>query len=60
MQTRRPSPPKSGLRRGAATLDYLLLLGVIFAAGAVLVPLSQYAINVVYDIICTLVAWPFV
>tara|TARA_Y100000588_G_scaffold378211_1_gene458376 strand:- start:794 stop:961 length:168 start_codon:yes stop_codon:yes gene_type:complete len=47
-------------RRGAATLDYLLVLAVILSLAALLIPMSRHAITVVYEIICSLVAWPFV
>jgi len=47
-------------RRGAATLDYILVLGVIVSLAALLIPMSRHAITVVYEIVCSLVAWPFV
>jgi len=62
IRTHRPSQtgPRHASRRGAATLDYVLVLAVILALAALLIPLSRHAITVVYEIICTLVAWPFV
>ncbi len=47
-------------RRGATTLDYVLVLCVILSMAALLIPMSRHAITVVYNIICSLVAWPFV
>ena len=47
-------------RRGAATLDYVLVLAVILSLAALMIPMSRHAITVVYEIICSLVAWPFV
>ncbi|MBQ16983.1 MAG: hypothetical protein CMJ65_07660 [Planctomycetaceae bacterium] len=62
MLRKRPpgSDNDSSRRRGAATLDYVLVLGVIVSLAALMIPMSRHAITVVYDIICTLVAWPFV
>ncbi|MDP7277396.1 MAG: hypothetical protein QF363_18090, partial [Planctomycetaceae bacterium] len=59
--TRPPGSHTYSTRRGgAATLDYVLVLGVIVSLAALMIPMSRHAITVVYDIICTLVAWPFV
>ena len=41
-------------------MDYVLALGVVLSLAALIIPLSKFAITVVYDFICTLVAWPFV
>ncbi len=41
-------------------LDYFLVLAVILSLSALLIPMSRHAITVVYEIICALVAWPFV
>ena len=62
IRTNRPSqtPRRHASRRGATTLDYVLVLAVILAMAALLIPMSRHAISVVYEIICTLVAWPFV
>lgn len=56
----RCSPREPASRHGAATLDYVLALGVVLSLAALIIPLSKFAITVVYDFICTLVAWPFV
>ncbi len=47
-------------RRGASSLDFVLVLAVILSIAALLIPMSRHAITVVYEIICSLVAWPFV
>ena len=62
VQTTRPSVPgrRHSSRRGAATLDYVLVLGVILSLAAFLIPMSRHAITAVYEIICSLIAWPFV
>ena len=45
---------------GIAGLDFVLVLAVILSIAALLIPMSRHAITVVYEIICSLVAWPFV
>ena len=45
-------------RRGAATLDYVLLLGVIFPLVAFAIPSGKRIIQLTYELICTLIAWP--
>ena len=62
IQSIRPSKAdcRHSKRRGAATLDYILVLAVILSIAALLIPMSRHAISVVYEIICSLVAWPFV
>ncbi|MFP6702215.1 MAG: hypothetical protein VB861_10750 [Planctomycetaceae bacterium] len=62
IQSIRPSNAgcRHSKRRGAATLDYILVLAVILSIAALLIPMSRHAISVVYEIICSLVAWPFV
>ena len=47
-------------RRAASSLDFVLVLAVILSMAALLIPMSRNAITVVYEIICSLVAWPFV
>ncbi len=46
-------------RLGAATLDYVLLLGVIFPLVAFIVPTGKKMIQLAYEMACTLIAWPF-
>jgi len=59
MLVRRARHRSAGGRRGAAALDAVLVLAVVVAAASLVLPLSMYVIKVVYEIICTLVAWPF-
>jgi len=54
-----PDPPRSP-HSGAATIDTILVLAVVVSMAALLIPMSRHAIKVVYEIICSLVAWPFV
>ena len=46
-------------RAGVSTLDYILLLGVIFPLVAFAIPAGKRIIELSYEMICTLVAWPF-
>lgn len=46
-------------RNGAATLDYILLLGVILPLVAFVMPTGKRIIQLTYEMICTLIAWPF-
>lgn len=46
-------------RRGASTLDYVLVLGVTFPLVAFIVWASPRLIRQVYEMILVLVAWPF-
>jgi len=46
-------------RSGVSTLDYILVLGVIFPMVAVLVPMGKRMIQLVYEMTCVLIAWPF-
>lgn len=47
------------VRDGAATLDYILLLGVILPLVAFVMPTGKRIIQLTYEMICTLIAWPF-
>lgn len=46
-------------RRGAATLDYVLVLGVILPLAAFVIPISMRMIRAVYEMIVVLISWPF-
>jgi hypothetical protein len=46
-------------RRGAAALDYALVLGVILPAATIVIPGSIRMIRAVYEMTVALVAWPF-
>ncbi len=46
-------------RSGVSTLDYILLLGVILPLVAFVVPAGKRIIQLTYEMICTLIAWPF-
>lgn len=46
-------------RRGAATLDYVLLLAIILPMAAFVLWASPRIMNLVYEMTCVLVSWPF-
>lgn len=47
-------------RRGAATLDYVLVLvGIILPVMVVVLPLSQRIIVLVYEMLVVQLSWPF-
>ena len=46
-------------RRGAATLDYVLVLGVILPLATICIPMGIRLIRPVYEMICVLISWPF-
>jgi hypothetical protein len=50
---------RRGSRRGAATLDYVLVLGVVFALASLIVPLGMRIVRAAYDMMNVLISWPF-
>jgi hypothetical protein len=46
-------------RRAAASLDYILVIGVVFLLGGLSLVLSSKIMVLAYDMICALVSWPF-
>jgi len=52
-------PPGRKLRRGAATVDYLLGLGVVLPLLLIVIPAGRRAMQLIFELACTLVAWPF-
>ena len=56
---RRSGRFKTRRRRGAATLDYVLVLGVILPLAAFLFRVGPMIIRLVYEMVCVLVSWPF-
>ena len=47
-------------RRGSATLDYVLVLGVILPLAAFLFCVGPQIIRLAYEMVCVLVSWPFI
>ncbi len=46
-------------RHGAATLDYVLVIGVIFPMAAFVMWAGPRMIRLAYEMVCVLVTWPF-
>ena len=47
------------VRRASASLDYVLVIGVVFLLGGLSLVLSSKIMVLAYDMICALVSWPF-
>lgn len=62
MRIRRPSPKRATRRNnraGAATVDYILILCVVFPLAAFAIPMGKRIIELSYEMMCTMFAWPF-
>lgn len=46
-------------RGGFSTLDYVLALAIVLPLLAVILPAGRRAMQLVFEMTCTLVAWPF-
>jgi len=46
-------------RRGAASLDYVLILAVILPLVAMSIALSKQVMALAYEVLCVVVSWPF-
>ena len=46
-------------RRGSATLDYVMTLGVLFTMSAVIVAYGRRIMQLVYEMTGFFLAWPF-
>jgi hypothetical protein len=46
-------------RRGLASLDYVLILGVILPMVAFIILRGREIMRLVYEFLCVMVAWPF-
>ncbi len=55
----RPSLRHQPARRGQASLDYVLVLGVILPIVAFVLPTGQRIITLVYEMILVMLSWPF-
>lgn len=49
---------RSDSRAGVSTLDYILVVGVILPLVAFAIPAGKRIIQLTYEMVCTLVAWP--
>jgi len=46
-------------RAAAATVDYVLVLGVVFPLAAFILWAGPRIIRLAYEMVCVLVSWPF-
>ncbi len=53
------SPIAVDKRRGAASFEYLMLIAFVLPLAIVVVPTGRRIIQLVYELTCLLVAWPF-
>jgi hypothetical protein len=53
-----PQTPRSSSRRGAA-LDYVLVLAATFPIVLVIVVKGQRIMQLVWELLCVQVSWPF-
>jgi hypothetical protein len=50
---------RKSCRAGVATIDYVLVLGVIFPLGTVMLYYGPRIMRLAYEMISVLVSWPF-
>lgn len=61
----RPDPgslrlaPHRCRRAGLATVDYVLILGVVLPLAAFIMWIGPRIIRLAYEMVCVLVSWPF-
>jgi hypothetical protein len=55
----RTGGPVTSGRRGAASLDYVLVLGVILPLATFMMTVGPKIIRAAYDMVRILVTWPF-
>jgi hypothetical protein len=46
-------------RRGSATIDYFLIVAILFPLAALVLHFGPRAMHAVYDMLTVVVAWPF-
>jgi hypothetical protein len=55
-----PAGPRwRNARRGAATLDYILVLGIVLPILAIVIPQGRRMMQLVFEMTCALISWPF-
>jgi len=59
VKTRKCDTANQRRRRGAASLDYMLVLGVILPLAVIVIPNGKRMIQLVYEMTTVLVSWPF-
>jgi hypothetical protein len=56
---RRAALGTAGRRAGQASLDYVLILGVVLPMVAVIMWAGPRIMRLVYEMVCVLISWPF-
>jgi hypothetical protein len=56
---RQPARQTGRRRSGLSSLDYILVLGVILPLAAFIITAGKRMIQLVYEMIVVLMAWPF-
>ena len=56
---RRRLAGRASARAGAATVDYVLVLGVILPLAAFILWAGPTIMRLAYEMVCVLVSWPF-
>ena len=52
-------PGRAAARKGVASLDYVLVLGVILPLAAFILWAGPTIMRLAYEMVCVLVSWPF-
>jgi hypothetical protein len=55
MANRRKTHPRTGL----ASLDYVLILGVVLPMVTLIMGMGPRIMRLAYEMVCVLVSWPF-
>ncbi|MGA2034760.1 MAG: hypothetical protein ABSG68_21130 [Thermoguttaceae bacterium] len=50
---------KASARTGAASLDYVLVLGIVLPMAAFILRIGPRIMRAVYEMVCLLITWPF-
>lgn len=59
IRSRKAACPARHMRLGAATLDYILVVGIILPLALIVIPAGKHVLELVYEMSCVLIAWPF-
>ena len=58
--TRRSGAQRRGVRRsGLASLDYVLIIGILLPLVAFVMAIAPRITQLAFEMVCVLVAWPF-
>jgi hypothetical protein len=54
-----PGARQTPQRRGVSAVDYFLAVGVVLPLLLVVIPSGRRMMQLVFELMCTMVAWPF-